>query len=524
MPRALPEDFVLRPVPDWWEPVLPFFRRCTPRVLVVTDSLSFGAGGFGLSRFLAELAKAIPSPSITTRLHNGGWTFDATVTTTSYDQIWLFGLGGPALTDTEVQNIAAFMDDGGGVFATGDHESLGYALCGQLPRVRKMRDWENTPMSIGRIDTVTNPGPDRITQFDDQSDDLPQRIFPTYYGSGASWSVHPLLRSPLGDIDVLPDHPHESVCYVGQNLGEPYKLHGLDVQEFPAVGGSPLAPEVVAWSVSAGRYLNPPATLFGKPPTTPKLFGAISAWDGHQVNRGRVVCDATWHHFVNVNLDGASAVPAAGNSRNGLRRPLTPTGPLTFTDDFHQVAQYYRNILDWLTPWTRRWCRWWIDLVLERYQFPLFEEFVPLPEPHPCPWDPRVVLGADVEASLERTFGPGYTDQLVTAALDTADLAEVAEHVRPRASDDARGAQRVRSLVDGVELRRGILGSVADALLRELPPSPEQLAAHLREDHDDAELEQRVAVATREAWDAARDHHRRLARATTKLLSHSARI
>jgi hypothetical protein len=267
--------------------------------------------------------------------------------------------------------------------------------------------------------------------------------------------------------------------------------------------------------VSAGRYLNPPATISGKPPTTPKLFGAISAWDGHRVGRGRVVCDATWHHFININLDGSGAVAAPGNNRNGLR-----DASLNFTQDFHQIAQYYRNILDWLVPWNRRWCRWWIDLVLERYRFPLFEEFVPLPvpDPNPCPWDPRVALGANVDAALERAFGAGFTDQLVTAALETADLAELAEYMRPLASDDQGLGKRTRTLLDGVELRRGIIGSVADVLLRDLPPSPEQLAKYLRDDHDDEEIARSVAVATREAWDAARAHYRETLKATAQLI------
>jgi hypothetical protein len=36
-------------------------------------------------------------------------------------------------TDAEVKAIAEFMDAGGGVFATGDHEDLGAGLCSRLP-------------------------------------------------------------------------------------------------------------------------------------------------------------------------------------------------------------------------------------------------------------------------------------------------------------------------------------------------------------------------------------------------------
>ena len=34
-------------------------------------------------------------------------------------------------------------------------------------------------------------------------------------------------------------------------------------------------------------------------------FGVGQAtYDGHRADVGRVVCDSTWHHFVNVNLTG----------------------------------------------------------------------------------------------------------------------------------------------------------------------------------------------------------------------------
>jgi hypothetical protein len=124
----------------------------------VTDGgLSFNrASGFGLSRFIDELAKITPTPAIT-KAHRGidptadvqNFVFDASVTTATYDQVWLFGIQiSPVLTDGEVQVLADFMITGGGLFATGDHEYLGYAMGGELPRVRKIRDWESIPMVV----------------------------------------------------------------------------------------------------------------------------------------------------------------------------------------------------------------------------------------------------------------------------------------------------------------------------------------------------------------------------------------
>lgn len=524
----MPNDFImedLRAVELYWKDIYPLLKRCTQRILIVTDGgLNYNpASGFGLSRFVAELAKISPTPVITkaNRLADPtadrpNFIFNNTITIANFDQIWLFGAdSGPVLTNAEFAVLANFMNAGGGVFATGDHQSLGFAMGGELPRVRKMRDWSSIPMSVNRIDTVTNPGPDRITQFDDQSDEFPQRIFPHFYGSGSSWSPHPLLRSPLGPIDVMPDHPHESVCLIGPALNAPYNLHGLNFTEFPNSGGAPLAPEIIATSVSAGRYLNPPGSISGKPPTTPRCFGSISVWDGHKVSQGRIVCDSTWHHFVNINLDGTGAVAAPGNNRRGLRNAA-----LVFTQNFHQIAEYYRNIADWIIPANRRWCIIWIYLLIERYRFPLFEEWEPLP-PHPCPWDPRVRLGALVEDALRINRGVGFAEEIATSALEIAKVEDFAGLVRPaRAETMARDANLQQTLLNPDELRRGVLGSIFDALVRDLPDSPFELAKAIeRTGHDDSRLHQAVIDATRSSINAARDYYAESIRRTTSFIS-----
>lgn len=481
----MPPIDTLKIDPRWLDILAERFRwrRCAQRVLVVTDGLSFGAGSFGLSTFLAELGKAYPTPVVTTHLASGdslGVDYD------NFDQVWLFGSSGAALEAAEITKLTDFMNAGrGGVFATGDHETLGLGLCGSIPRVRGMREWSAVPMSVERIDTVTHPGTDGAYRFTDQGDRFPQRIHPVFVGSGSTWAPHPLLRAAR-TIDVLPDHAHESVCYGGADTRQ--------TADFPAG----LRPEVVAWSVSAGRYLDD----VDKPPTTPKLFGAVSAYDGHLAGQGRIVCDATWHHFVNVNL-------------LGLQDP-----PGTFTDDFNQIAAYYRNILDWLTPPQRRWCRWWIDLVIARYATRLFEEYVPLP-PHPCPWEPRLALGRRVEAALEAHAGTGAGWEIVTAALDAADLGRFAELVRPRSAADheQRRDKDLTHLVPIGELRAGVIGSVFDALVAGLPPSPDQFdRAGDDGDHDDGSIERRAAEAARAAIDAAREHYTRAAKATLDLV------
>lgn len=167
------------------------------------------------------------------------------------DQVWAF---------------VQFMQDGRGIFATGDHEDRGSALCGSIPRVRAMRRWwwdyalpanrynkgegpygsDNygfsfvfsvtiehpfnrapytelgdmcAPPAVGpyRLDT-TQPGPKGVetvydvwvdkdvtgVPFDRQSDDIPQPLRVTVN--------HPILALSTGrTLSQLPDHMHEGL-------------------------------------------------------------------------------------------------------------------------------------------------------------------------------------------------------------------------------------------------------------------------------------------------------------------------
>jgi hypothetical protein len=220
------------------------------------------------------------------------------------------------------------------------------------------------------------------------------------------------------------------------------------------------------------------------------VFGAISVWDGHKVGNGRIVCDATWHHFVNQNLDGTEAVFAPGNRRVGLRDPVT----LAFTRDFHQIAEYYRNIADWLIPAGRRWCQWWIDILIERFRFPLIEEWRALPPP-PCPWDARVKLGILVEEAFNAHRGIGFGAQLVMEAIGAATSHDGASFITPITTSD-------RTLIDPDVVRRGILGSIFDSLVADLPNNPADLHEAL-EGTQYHTIVERVSNATREAMNGA---------------------
>ena len=118
----------------------------------------------------------------------------------------------------ELGALGAFMNGGGGVFATGDHEDLGVVMCGRVPRgcvpcasgIIPMLALTASPLrapSIGvdRVET-TQPGHNKsFVRFDDQSDDIPQPLTLRYYTYAQSifWSrvyPHPLLCGPTGAI------------------------------------------------------------------------------------------------------------------------------------------------------------------------------------------------------------------------------------------------------------------------------------------------------------------------------------
>lgn len=349
------------------------FRPCRVDVLLVADGiLHFDESNFGLQAFVETLLQP-PGPYVrfnVTLAHRGSGRFSQTLRNhprvnrvisgfrfsnashfdpETFEQVWLFGFdsfGGPS--DAELRVLTEFMDDGGGLFATGDHGDLGRALCGKVPRARSMRIWEEASGEVGMTDVRRNDtnrsGANASSDFDDQSDDVPQRIEPKMYQRRQGlWTVsfpHPLLCGPDGIIRVMPDHPHEGECIKPSNTSATVTFDGYTTTEYPDRVGTasrPL-PEVIATSfVPAGN------TADTKDPTDHQRFGSICAYDGHRAGVGRVVTDATWHHFVNINLVGE-----VGNSD-----PVKQAGFLysaTGQDHLDDIKTYFRNIAVWISP------------------------------------------------------------------------------------------------------------------------------------------------------------------------------
>lgn len=398
----------------------PWWRRCTVKVLLVTDgSLNFGEGDFGLSTFVRTMKNEAPGrvrfemtlahirnvsdpdmlaseSGIANRIKSFRFDNATHFTPEMYDQIWLFGIetsyaGMPGrstfLAPAEISAIHAHMQRGGGVFATGDHGFLGNALSGGLARVRGMRHWGDFPSSDNNQNQVSMTGPRRNDSnqeghdaggsFSDQSDDVPQPLDLLLYSSYAGFLrsaryPHPVMCGRMGRIDVFPDHPHEGECRVPPDLTQSFG----GAEEYPTDGGgTQIVPEVVARGrVRAGNTTRPTGPNGMKIPTVAQTFGVVSAYDGHRAGgKGRVICDSTWHHFVNVNLIGVLegglfdefSIPGEDASKhNGFLSSASGLAALS------KIKNYYTNVGVWISPPARQACFnrlvWWEIVFTDR--------------------------------------------------------------------------------------------------------------------------------------------------------------
>jgi len=153
---------------------------------------------------------------------------------------------------------------------------------------------------------------------------------------------------------VLPDHMHEGLCEIPPNLTTEYTFaDGITkIREYPDY--TPVSPPPGFLPIP----LKPEVVANGKINYNGEPFGVIAAWDGHRVQKGRVVVDSTWHHFVNVNLTGDRS---PGNTDQQKRRGfyvLSNNNVLVPNEAYKKIMWYYRNIIYWLIPAKRKKIIW----------------------------------------------------------------------------------------------------------------------------------------------------------------------
>jgi hypothetical protein len=369
----------------------------SPTFNVDTASRGFNAAGNfpnAITNTVADPYATIkgPNPSTPTPFHFDDPGLDLTI----YDEIWIFsdegydggpvgpragGTGEPGgLTDSELTAITNFMQQGGGLFVTGDHDGLGSAVGGRIPRLRYMRKWYSTydtspgipPLAVlnwpgignTRVDTLQKGATDVGTAFffDDQSDDIPQPLTVLV-------PSHPVVQGATGVLKVYPDHMHEGevMAPTGAQLTQTsasdatLSFAGVGFTEFPTINGYQEVPLVLAQSGSGlvshttvvPTGMNPEDIVcenlnFGGDPNLCNVTSnnTLAAYDGHTVNVGRIVTDSSFHHFLDLNLlgDPCSLIPT---KQQGFNASASGKNVLK------EIEAFYINTATWLA-WNNR--------------------------------------------------------------------------------------------------------------------------------------------------------------------------
>lgn len=475
-----------------------FADGCTPRVLVVTD-MSFQKGvGFSLSQFVDTLLAAgmeVTRANLEPRPGEPQGTllnfqFDNPENGLSrdrYDVCFIFAFRSDgswlnfaqsSLPPNELDAIEEFMQAGGGVFATGDHEDLGAGICRDIIRVRNMRKWtagQGVPSFSGedRLSTILS-GDDELYEFDDQSDRHPQRLYLNRRTEAGGVDMpHPLMQVKTSDgknaaIVHIPDHPHEGECIIPDNLerefvnGEPDNLRLTDEWPVEIGGDKRISPEIVAKSMSHGGDLIDSA----KAPLVPREFIAIAAYDGHRAGVGRVVTDATWHHFIDINIDGTGSDPDDPRIIRlyGLMLPPSDgsSDPVDDSQALIRLRQHWRNLAEWLMPLEGRLGCMAIIRIFDAVSSILMDELnIPAPDQRNAETDER--LGRQIKMKLDEQLLPYQVNDLVETVL-TMGISDGAER---RAADE--------------RLKMIALGALTAALHDQELSSVEEMLAKLTE-------------------------------------------
>ncbi len=318
-------------LPDWTTVLATRPPPPTINLLFYADgAISFDGGFFGgLNQVIATLqADLYPWVRFAiTTVHRGA---DPTADQNSlnlaqalalddFDELWIYSvLDGPQLTASELAAVDTFMNARqGGVLITGDHNNLGAAF-GNLPRAGKMRRLPAPPASPPFWNATIRPGDDTIYDETDQMDSIAQPLRWLEIGIPPTITPHPVLSSPLGPIDIFPDHEHE---------GEAVAPEPVSATEWPGGVGA----QVIAW----GSVLNRPSG------TINREIGLLSTYDGHIVDVGRILADSTWHHHFDINLRGNGSP-----GRTGFVDP----GTANWLPEARRIAYFFVNAAVWLAP------------------------------------------------------------------------------------------------------------------------------------------------------------------------------
>lgn len=365
-----------------------------------------------------------------------------------YDADTLIQGDSAALGDGEARVLAEWMDRGGGLFATGDHNNLGASVCHRIPRVRTMRKWriaDGVPSMEGprRHQTLQGfPG-----NANDEFDSRLQPLDLVYTRSVSFWPFfyedhpHPIMAAGTGPIDHFPDHMHEGEIVPDAEvlMDRPLGIPGYSRPEYPRAVPEILArrfgvesfewrprPLIIAYGQTTNRTFFSP-TPWGLPSSWSKRFGIVGVYDGEPANIGRVVCDSTWHHWLSMNV----ARLAASDSQ-----------------DWKKMQRYYRNIAKWLTRFPRR------QRMLTASVWNVLAQYPPMEfTRQQTVWQ----LGRRVMEIITPVLGPSWVNELVASHFDATSLHQVRDPEDPvRRPDWSRLPETL--------VNQAVIGSLAKAL------------------------------------------------------------
>jgi hypothetical protein len=326
-----------------------------------------------------------------------------------YDEVWFFGISlanvenepENELTDPEVHALESWMA-AGGVLMTGDHANrrpakvldqglngllgLGRAIGHRVPRAGQLRSWEGNPgieenPTLGTFSFNTQVPSEGVEIFDLalQEDERPQTLilktFPAAGGNPLLPSfhrrVHPLFCGTTAPVTIFPDHMHEGRLVIPASL--------------PAA----------VWPSGPNGQPRPEVIAKGTDKRNGEIYDIVIAYDGSPASVGRIVADSTWHHYFNVNLRGF-----LGGS------PVLP-----------RLADYYRNLTEWLAPPAKRAAiaRWRLLVVILN------------PSVVMATGNSLRVMGDVATNVLRHSLGPCSIAETVTALLASAPAAGLSE-------------------------------------------------------------------------------------------------
>ena len=330
----------------------------TIRILFYTDNPALEIEGndecvCDVRRFIPLKLKGIANVDIQIMVRRGSPVEPAVRLTSNllkdFHELWVFGFRNDEdsefmLGDDEVKDIYEWMKTGG-VMLTGDHSehpgisacssvphdsflAIGFTLGSRIPRAEQLRVWKGPPTGcsvteLEKSDTYNTQEPGSCSGNLDalclQRDPNPQCLEPTQAPPHFLFTYDYDEHGQPIPITKFPDHAHVGCVVEAPDVFD---------SRWPA---RPPFPQVVAKGCDK------------RPFTKQRVYNLVVAYDGDQAEDsdgqgvGRIVADASFHHFINENLEGLP-------ERDAVTKNPKPGTPLD------EIAQFYANLAYWLAP------------------------------------------------------------------------------------------------------------------------------------------------------------------------------